>query len=193
MTADTRPLDRAADLHWSARALELALQADYRTSPNPMVGAVILDAHGHLVGEGFHRAKGQPHAKEEALAQAGELARGGTVFVNLEPCTHVHRELSCAAALVAAGVSRVVVSMTDPDERVRGAGIKALTEAGIKTTVGLHEDRARRLNEFYIKHRLTGMPFVSVKYAMSLDGKIATRTGESRWISGDESGQHAHR
>lgn len=193
MTAETHPLDRAADLQWSARALELALQADYRTSPNPMVGAVILDSEGHVAGEGFHKAKGQPHAEEEALAEAGERARGGTLFVNLEPCTHLHRELSCAAALIEAGVGRVVVSMTDPDERVRGAGIKALTEAGIKTTVGIHEGRARRLNEFYVKHRLTGRPFVSAKYAMSLDGKIATRTGESRWISGEESRQHAHR
>src|SRR5215472_535372 len=150
MTAETRPTDRierAEDLRWSARALELALQADYRTSPNPMVGAVILDAEGHLAGEGFHKAKGQPHAEEEALAQAGERARGGTVYVNLEPCTHLHRELSCAAALIEAGVGRVVVSMTDPDQRVRGAGIKALTDAGIKTTIGLHEARARRLNE----------------------------------------------
>jgi len=181
------------DLHWSARALELARTADFRTSPNPMVGAVVLDSLGHLAGEGYHKAKGQPHAEEEALREAGDRARGGTVYVNLEPCTHVHRELSCANALIQAGVRRVVVSMTDPDDRVRGAGIKALENAGVQTTVGLHQERATRLNEFYVKHRLTGRPFVTAKFAMSLDGKIATRTGESRWISGEQSRLHAHR
>jgi diaminohydroxyphosphoribosylaminopyrimidine deaminase / 5-amino-6-(5-phosphoribosylamino)uracil reductase len=181
------------DLYWSARALELAREADFRTSPNPMVGAVVLDSLGHLAGEGYHKAKGQPHAEEEALREAGDRARGGTVYVNLEPCTHVHREVSCANALIQAGVRRVVVSMTDPDEGVRGAGIKALENAGVETTVGLHQDRAARLNEFYVKHRLTGRPFVTAKFAMSLDGKIATRTGESRWISGEQSRLHAHR
>src|SRR6266849_6055563 len=181
------------DLHWSARALELARKADFRTSPNPMVGAVVLDSLGHLAGEGYHKAKGQPHAEEEALREAGERARGGTVYVNLEPCTHVHRELSCANALIQAGVQRVVVSMTDPDERVRGAGIKVLENAGVETIVGLHHERATRLNEFYVKHRLTGRPFVTAKFAMSLDGKIATRTGESRWISGEQSRSHGHR
>jgi len=181
------------DLHWSARALELARTADFRTSPNPMVGAVVLDSLGHLAGEGYHKAKGQPHAEEEALREAGDRARGGTVYVNLEPCTHVHRELSCANALIQAGVRRVVVSMTDPDERVRGAGIKSLESAGVETTVGVHQQRATRLNEFYVKHRLTGRPFVTAKFAMSLDGKIATTTGESRWISGEQSRLHAHR
>jgi len=181
------------DLHWSARALELARKADFRTSPNPMVGAVILDSLGRVAGEGFHRAKGQPHAEEEALREAGERARGGTLYVNLEPCTHAHRELSCASAVIEAGLRRVVVSMADPDERVRGAGVKALQDAGIHTVVGLHEERASRLNEFYIKHRSTGRPFVSAKFATSLDGKIATATGESRWISGEQSRAHAHR
>jgi diaminohydroxyphosphoribosylaminopyrimidine deaminase / 5-amino-6-(5-phosphoribosylamino)uracil reductase len=181
------------DLHWSARALELARTADFRTSPNPMVGAVVLDSLGQVAGEAYHKAKGQPHAEEEALREAGDRARGGTVYVNLEPCTHVHRDLSCANALIQAGVRRVVVSMTDPDERVRGAGIKALENAGIETTVGLHEERAMRLNEFYVKHRLTGRPFVTAKFAMSMDGKIATRAGESRWISGEQSRLHAHR
>ena len=186
-------MTRDVDLHWSARALELARDADFRTSPNPMVGAVVLDSLGHLAGEGYHKAKGQPHAEEEALREAGDRARGGTVYVNLEPCTHLHRELSCASALIQAGVRRVVVSMTDPDERVRGAGIKTLENAGVETTVGLHQERATRLNEFYVTHRLTGRPFVTAKFAMSLDGKIATRTGESRWISGERSRLHAHR
>lgn len=194
MTADPHPLesDRAADLHWSARALELAQKADYRTSPNPMVGAVVLDREGHLAGEGYHRAKGEPHAEEEALRQAGDGAKGGTLYVSLEPCIHAHREPSCADLVIASGVYRVVVSMVDPDQRVRGAGVKALEAAHVRTEVGVHEQRARRLNEFYVKHRETGRPFVTAKFAASLDGKIATRGGESRWITGEDARRHGH-
>lgn len=181
------------DLAWSARALELAAKADYGTSPNPMVGAVVLDREGHFAGEGFHRAKGAPHAEQEALDQAGKKAKGGTLYVNLEPCTHDHRNPCCADALIEAGVSRVVVSMRDPDDRVNGKGIKRLEDAGISVKVGVHEQRARRLNEFFVKHRLTGRPFVSIKFAMSLDGKIATRTGRSRWISSEDARRHSHR
>lgn len=185
--------ERNADLHWSARALELALQADFRTSPNPMVGAVVLDRQGKLAGEGYHRGKGEPHAEEEALRLAGNRARGGTLYVNLEPCTHGHRHPSCADAVIESGLYRVVIAMEDPDPRVRGAGVRALESAGVRTEVGLHEDRARRVNEFYVKHRLTARPFVTAKFGMSLDGKIATRGGESRWITGEESRRHAHR
>ena len=184
---------RSVDLHWAARAIELARQADYRTSPNPMVGAVVVDAGGLMAGEGFHRQAGEPHAEEEALAAAGEQARDGTLYVNLEPCAHSHRTPSCAQAVIDAGIKRVVVSITDPDERVRGTGLQLLQEAGIETTVGVLEERATTLNEFYVKHRLTGRPFVASKFAMSLDGKIATRTGESRWITGEEARAHAHR
>jgi diaminohydroxyphosphoribosylaminopyrimidine deaminase/5-amino-6-(5-phosphoribosylamino)uracil reductase len=184
--------DTSLDLHWSARACELALRADYGTSPNPMVGAVILDSSGTLVGEGFHQAAGEAHAEQEALSAAGDLAQGGTMYVNLEPCAS-HRTPSCADAIMESGITRVVISMLDPDERVRGAGINKLRAAGIETVVGIHEARALRLNEFYVKHRLTGRPFVSAKFAMSLDGKIATRTGESRWITSDEARIHGHR
>jgi diaminohydroxyphosphoribosylaminopyrimidine deaminase / 5-amino-6-(5-phosphoribosylamino)uracil reductase len=184
--------DSTLDLHWSARACELALMADYGTSPNPMVGAVIVDSSGSVAGEGFHRGAGQPHAEQEALMIAGDQTLGGTLYVNLEPCA-THRTPSCADAIIEAGLKRVVISMLDPDERVRGAGIAKLQAAGVETTVGIHEGRALRLNEFYVKHRLTGTPFVSAKFAMSLDGKIATRTGESRWITSDESRLHGHR
>ena len=184
---------KSVDLHWSARALELAQKADFRTSPNPMVGAVVLDRDGHVAGEAYHRAKGAPHAEEEALQEAGERAKGGTLYVNLEPCTHAHRHPSCADAVIASGLSRVVVSMPDPDPRMRGAGIKALEAAHVHTEVGVHEERARRLNEFYVKQRETGRPFVAAKFAMSLDGKIATATGESRWITGEEARRHGHR
>ena len=180
-------------MHWAARAIELARQADYRTSPNPMVGAIVLDAEGHVAGEGYHRLAGEPHAEEEALAAAGERSRNGTLYVNLEPCAHEHRNPPCAQAAIDAEVRRVVVSMTDPDERVRGAGLRMLESAGIETDVGVHEERAQKLNEFYVKHRTTGRPFVTAKFAMSLDGKIATRTGESQWITGEEARTHGHR
>jgi diaminohydroxyphosphoribosylaminopyrimidine deaminase/5-amino-6-(5-phosphoribosylamino)uracil reductase len=185
--------DPSVDLRWAARAIELARQADYRTSPNPMVGAVVVDSNGHVVGEGFHRGSGQPHAEEQALAAAGDLARDGTIYVNLEPCVHAHRTPCCVDTIIDAGVSRVVVSMIDPDDRVRGQGLRRLESAGIQTQVGVHEQRALLLNEFYVKHRLTGRPFVTAKFAMSLDGKIATRSGESRWITGEAARAHAHR
>ena len=158
-----------------------------------MVGAVVLDSGGNLAGEGFHRGAGKPHAEQEALQQAGDRAHGGTLYVNLEPCAHLHRTPSCAEAIILASLRRVVVSMSDPDERVHGAGIAKLQAAGIETVIGVHEERAVRLNEFYVKHRLTGRPFVTAKFAMSLDGKIATRTGESRWITSEESRLHGHR
>lgn len=183
----------STDLKWAGRALELARQADYRTSPNPMVGAVVLDADGVLVGEGYHELAGRPHAEQEALDAAGGRSRGGTLFVNLEPCTHTHRVPSCAEAVIASGIRRVVISMPDPDERMRGAGIKMLEAAGIEVVVGPLEAAARQLNEFYIKHRLTGRPFVTAKFAMSLDGKIATSAGESRWITGAEARSYGHK
>jgi diaminohydroxyphosphoribosylaminopyrimidine deaminase/5-amino-6-(5-phosphoribosylamino)uracil reductase len=183
----------SVDEQWAARAIELARLADHRTSPNPMVGAVVLDRAGRLAGEGYHHLQGRPHAEQEALTAAGEAARGGTLYVNLEPCTHAHRTPSCADAIIDSGVTRVVASMLDPDSRVRGAGIARLRAAGIATSVGMLEEAAQRLNEFYVKHRSTGRPFVTAKYAMSLDGKIATRTGESRWITGEASRRHAHR
>ena len=158
-----------------------------------MVGAVVLDAKGHVVGEGYHRQPGAPHGEAEALSVAGERARGGTLYVNLEPCTVHGRTPPCADAVIAAGIKRVVASTEDPDERVRGRGFAQLRAAGIEVEVGMHADRALRLNEFYFKHRITGLPFVSVKYAMSLDGKIATRTGESKWISCEQAREHSHR
>src|SRR6266705_6188667 len=175
-----------------ARAIELARQADYRTSPNPMVGAIVLDSAGKVAGEGFHAAKGSPNPEELALAAAGGKAEGGTIHVNLEPCTHGHRSTPCADAIVAAGIRRVVVAMPDPDERVRGAGIERLKAAGLRVEVGTCAAAAKRLNEFYVTQRTTGRPFVSLKFAMSLDGKIATRTGESRWITGEQARNHGH-
>jgi diaminohydroxyphosphoribosylaminopyrimidine deaminase/5-amino-6-(5-phosphoribosylamino)uracil reductase len=184
--------DQSIDTHWAAHALELARQADYRTSPNPMVGAVVVDASGKVAGEGYHHAKGEDHAEQIALASAGPRARGGTIYVNLEPCPHAHRKPCCAEAIIASGVARAVISMEDPDRRVHGRGIAMLAAAGVETTLGVLESPARRLNEFYLKHRTTGRPFVTAKFAMSLDGKIATATGESRWISGEAARRDGH-
>ena len=176
-----------------ARALELARRADFRTSPNPMVGAVVLDAAGRLAGEGFHERAGQPHAEAVALAAAGPAARGGTVYVTLEPCSHTGRTPPCADALVAAGVRRVVIGVEDPDQRVRGRGIARLREAGIEVEVGEHAAEASRLVEMFAVHRTLGRPFVTIRWAMTLDGRIATATGDARWVSNEASRRHSHR
>ncbi len=175
------------------RALELAAKAEHRTSPNPMVGAVVLDKEGRVAGEGFHQRAGEAHAERIALEAAGGRARGGTLYVTLEPCSHQGRTPPCVDAVIAAHVARVIVALEDPDRRVQGAGVSALRAVGIPVEVGVEAARASRLNEFYVKHRTAGLPFVTAKFAMSLDGKIATAGGESRWISGDVARAEAHR
>jgi diaminohydroxyphosphoribosylaminopyrimidine deaminase / 5-amino-6-(5-phosphoribosylamino)uracil reductase len=175
------------------RALELAARADHQTSPNPMVGAIVLDREGNFAGEGYHARAGEAHAEKLALDRAGRRARGGTLYVTLEPCSHEGRTPPCADAVVAAGLRRVVVAMEDPDRRVAGTGIKKMRHAGIEVEVGLEEKAARRLNRFYIKHRSTGLPWVTVRFAASLDGKIATASGESRWITSEEARRESHR
>ncbi len=174
------------------RALGLASRALGRTSPNPAVGAVVV-REGAEVGWGYHRAAGEPHAEVEALARAGPLAAGATLYVNLEPCNHHGRTPPCTDAILAAGVRRVVVAVEDPDARVRGKGVRRLEEAGVDVEVGVLEGEARRLNAAYIKHRTTGLPWVTAKWAMSLDGRLATRTGASRWITGPEAREYVHR
>jgi diaminohydroxyphosphoribosylaminopyrimidine deaminase / 5-amino-6-(5-phosphoribosylamino)uracil reductase len=173
-------------------ALVLALRGLGTTSPNPMVGAVVV-ADGRIVGRGYHPRPGEPHAEIFALREAGMRARGATLYTTLEPCAHTGRTGPCTEAIVAAGIRRTVAAMIDPDPQVRGAGLARLRAAGVETTVGVGEAEARRLNEAYIKHRVTGLPFVIAKWAMTLDGRIATRTGDSRWISNEASRAHAHR
>jgi diaminohydroxyphosphoribosylaminopyrimidine deaminase/5-amino-6-(5-phosphoribosylamino)uracil reductase len=175
------------------RALQLAAQADHLTSPNPMVGAVVLDAAGEVAGAAYHRRAGEPHAEVLALREAGGRAQGGTVYVTLEPCAHQGRTPPCVDALLAARPRRVVAAMVDPDPRVSGKGLDALRAAGVEVTVGVEEEAARRLNRFYLKHRLTGLPWVTVKFAASLDGRIATAGGESRWITGEAAREEGHR
>jgi len=178
-------------MDYMARALELAARARGRTSPNPMVGAVLV-RHGQIVGEGFHPKAGEPHAEIFALCQAGDRARGATLYVNLEPCCHYGRTPPCTEALIRAGVAEVHMAMEDPNPLVRGKGRAALEAAGIRVVVGEHEAEARQLNEAFIKYITTGRPFVTAKFAMSLDGKIATSTGESRWITGRAARRRVH-
>ncbi|MBO7393817.1 MAG: bifunctional diaminohydroxyphosphoribosylaminopyrimidine deaminase/5-amino-6-(5-phosphoribosylamino)uracil reductase RibD [Abditibacteriota bacterium] len=171
------------------RALELAAKG--RTSPNPKVGCVIV-RDDVVVGEGFHPKAGMPHAEVYALRDAGDKAKGAEMYVTLEPCSHYGKTPPCANAVVAAGIRNVYVAMTDPDEKVSGRGIKILRDAGIEVEIGDCGDKARKLNESYIKHRTTGMPFVILKSAMTLDGRIATATGDSKWISCDKSRKFVH-
>jgi diaminohydroxyphosphoribosylaminopyrimidine deaminase/5-amino-6-(5-phosphoribosylamino)uracil reductase len=174
-----------------ARALELASAARGRTSPNPMVGAVLV-RDGAVVGEGYHARAGEPHAEAVALAQAGERARGADLYVTLEPCAHFGRMPPCTDAIVAAGVARVFAAMRDPNPVVDGRGARRLREAGVSVSFGLLGEKARRLNEAYCKHITTGLPHVTLKIGMSLDGKIATRTGESRWITNEAARRRVH-
>ncbi len=183
---------RITDEGYMREALSLARLGAGTASPNPMVGAVVV-ADGRVVGRGYHPKPGEPHAEIFALREAGASARGATLYTTLEPCAHTGRTGPCTEAIVGAGVSRVVAAMVDPDPLVRGAGLARLREAGVETAVGAGEAEARRLNETYIKHRTTGLPFVTAKWAMTLDGRIATRTGDSRWISSAASRAHAHR
>lgn len=167
------------------RALELAAQGAWTTPPNPQVGCVIC--HGHnIIAEGWHEKPGEPHAEIIALARAGERARGATVYVTLEPCSHHGRTGPCCDALIAAGVERVYVAAGDPNPLVNGEGIKRLTEAGITTEVGLLQAEARRLNAGFFNRFERGRPRLRLKLAASLDGRTATRNGHSQWITGPQ-------
>ncbi len=175
-----------------ARALRLARRAIGRTRPNPMVGCVLVRG-GQIVGEGYTQPAGQAHAEVMALRAAGDKAKGATAYVSLEPCSHFGRTPPCADALIEAGIARVVAAMQDPNPRVAGQGIARLRAAGIETDCGLLEQPARDLNEVFVKHITTGLPFVLLKCAMSLDGKIAARTGDSKWITGERARREVHR
>lgn len=179
------------DKDYMKMALELAARARGRTSPNPMVGAVLVK-EDRVIGQGYHVRAGEPHAEVLALAEAGDEARGATLYVTLEPCCHHGRTGPCAEAVLVAGVSRVVAAMADPNPLVAGGGFRLLREAGVDVITGVMEEEARELNEVFLKHVTTGLPFVVAKAAMSLDGKIATRTGQSKWITGPQARAYGH-
>jgi diaminohydroxyphosphoribosylaminopyrimidine deaminase/5-amino-6-(5-phosphoribosylamino)uracil reductase len=173
------------------RCLELARRALGCTSPNPLVGAVIVK-DGEIIGEGFHPRAGEPHAEIFALKAAGANARGATIYVSLEPCNHYGRTPPCSEALIAAGVAKVVVGMVDPNPLVGGGGIAKLRAAGIEVIVGVEEEACRQLNEGFIHRILYKRPLGILKYAMTLDGKIATTTGHSAWVTNQEARSVVH-
>ena len=180
------------DAYFMSLALELAARGRGTTSPNPMVGALIVK-DGKITGRGYHRAAGSAHAEVNAIDDAGDTAGGATLYVTLEPCNHTGRTPPCTEKILAAGICRVVVAMEDPNPCVRGGGTRYLSEKGIKVTTGVCENSARLLNESFIKYVTTGRPFVTLKWASTLDGQIATRTGDSRWVTGPESRAFVHR
>lgn len=182
----------AFDQAMMRRCLYLARQALGRTAPNPMVGAVIVK-DGRIIGEGFHPKAGEPHAEVFALRQAGDAAKGATAYVSLEPCNHFGRTPPCSQALVKAEVARVVVGTVDPNPKVGGAGIATLREAGIEVVVGVEEKACRELNEAFFHRISQHRPFGILKYAMTLDGKIATTTGHSTWVTGELARTEVHR
>ena len=182
----------ALDTAWMTRAVTLAEGGRGTASPNPMVVAVLVQAD-RPVGEGFHRAPGHPHAEAVALAQAGKLAAGATCYVTLEPCAHHGRTPPCADALIAAGVTRVVAAIEDPDPRVAGAGVARLRAAGVQVTVGVGAELAAEQNAAFLIHRRLGRPRITLKAAASLDGKVAAADGSSQWITGPAARADAHR
>ncbi len=182
MSEDAVARPRGEDVRFLERALRLARRGRYAVSPTPMVGCVLVSGT-EIVGEGWHRRVGEAHAEVEALGAAGARARGATAYVTLEPCAHYGRTPPCCDALIAAGVARVVTCLADPDPRVDGAGHQRLRAAGITVSTGVLAERAAAVALHYLVNRRLARPAVTLKWAMSLDGKIATRSGESQWIS----------
>ncbi|MFA6212154.1 MAG: bifunctional diaminohydroxyphosphoribosylaminopyrimidine deaminase/5-amino-6-(5-phosphoribosylamino)uracil reductase RibD [Candidatus Obscuribacterales bacterium] len=172
------------DQHFMRRALELAQEAEGYTAPNPMVGAVVVSADGRIVGEGYHHAPGLAHAEVEALNQAGDQSVGATLYVNLEPCCHFGRTPPCSKKIIEHKLSRVVVGIADPNPKVAGGGLKELSEAGIDLTVGVLESECGYLNRGFFKAIKENLPWLSLKMALTLDGRIADRTAASRYVTG---------
>ena len=177
------PINNDLWIPWMRRALQLASIGEGTTSPNPLVGAVVLDSSGALAGEGFHLKAGDPHAEINALSQAKEKSEGGILLVNLEPCCHQGRTPPCTEAIIKAGISKVIVALKDPDPRVCGAGILRLKQAGIEVVDGVLEQQASYQNRHFLFRIKTGRPWGILKWAMSLDGRISLPNGASKWIS----------
>lgn len=180
------------DKFFMKRALLLAKKANWRTSPNPMVGAVIVK-NGKIISEGYHKKAGLFHAEAEAIMNANEFLKGATLYVTLEPCCHRDKKTPpCTDAIINSGINRVVIGMRDPNPKVSGKGIEILKRHGIKVIEGVMEEEVKKLNEFYIKYITSKRPFVILKIAMTLDGKIATPLGESKWITSEKSRKFVH-
>lgn len=189
----TVPTVEKADTRWMRRALRLANRGRGQTSPNPPVGAVVVDGTGRLAGEGWHEGPGMPHAEALALQRAGDRARGGTLYLTLEPCTHHRRTPPCAPVVIGSGLRRVVVATIDPDPEERGAGIDVLRAAGVDVEQGVLEDDARSLIGGFASLVTDGRPLVTLKLASSLDGRVAAADGSSRWVSGPSARRDVHR
>lgn len=185
-------MSSAVDHRFMSRAIQLAAKGLYTTHPNPRVGCVLVN-EGEVVGEGYHRRAGEPHAERNALAVAGQKARGATAYVSLEPCSHHGRTPPCSDGLIEAGVSRVVAAMQDPNPLVAGTGLQQLTAAGIKVEVGIMQAQAEVLNPGFIRRMQQGLPLVRCKLAMSLDGRTAMASGESQWITSAAARRDVHR
>lgn len=180
------------DTAYMKMALDLALKGEGYTSPNPMVGAVVV-RKDRVVGSGYHRMPGGPHAEVNAIDDAGVQAKGATLYVTLEPCHHTGRTPPCTEKIIAAGINRVVAAMYDPNPNVKGGGSEYLKRRGVQVEMGTCEAEARKLNESFVKYVQTGRPFTIVKCAATLDGQIATRSGDAKWVSGRASRQQVHR
>jgi diaminohydroxyphosphoribosylaminopyrimidine deaminase/5-amino-6-(5-phosphoribosylamino)uracil reductase len=180
------------DQHFMQMALDLALGGEGFTSPNPMVGAVVVK-DGRVVGSGFHERVGGPHAEVNAIDSAGRLAQEATLYVTLEPCNHTGRTPPCTFKILEAGIRRVVIAMLDPNRHVVGGGAEFLKQQGVRVKIGVCREQAQKLNEAFIKYVGTGRPFVMAKCAATLDGRIATRTGDSKWVTGENARQFVHR
>jgi diaminohydroxyphosphoribosylaminopyrimidine deaminase/5-amino-6-(5-phosphoribosylamino)uracil reductase len=180
------------DPYFMQMALDLAIKGEGFTSPNPMVGAVVVK-DGRVVGSGYHQMVGGPHAEVNAIVAAGKLAKGATLYVTLEPCNHTGRTPPCTHKILEAGIKRVVISMVDPNKDVAGGGAKFLEQQGIRVTTGVCREQAQKLIETFVKFVQTRRPFVIAKCAATLDGRIATRSGDSKWVTGEKSRQFVHR
>ncbi|AJD31946.1 bifunctional diaminohydroxyphosphoribosylaminopyrimidine deaminase/5-amino-6-(5-phosphoribosylamino)uracil reductase RibD [Clostridium sporogenes] len=176
---------------YMGKALKLAKKGEGKVNPNPKVGAIVIKDN-KIIGEGYHKYFGGPHAEVYALREAGEKAKGATIYVTLEPCSHYGKTPPCAEAIVKAGIAKVVIAMKDPNSLVQGRGIGILKQNGIEVVTGIMEKESKELNEVFIKYITKKEPFVVLKTASTLDGKIATKKGESRWITGEESRYRVH-
>ena len=185
-------IDNSVNIKWMKRAIHLALLGSGFTSPNPIVGAVILNRYGELIAEGFHERTGMPHAEAMAFNNLKQDPKGGSIYVNLEPCCHQGKTPPCVDRIISSGIKKVYVSIKDPDQRVAGKGVNLLKKAGIEVDLGLCEKESLEINKEFIHRNLTGNSYGVLKWAMSIDGRVGLKNGNSKWISNDLSRSYVH-